>query len=112
MLAQHRGPSDAKPDPSAMGNLFENPDMMQQALQMTKEMSPELLEKLNINNPEEAEMMKNAAEQMASNPELTKQMADMMKNIPPEQLQQMMDLSSRMCGKGGDGSSGPDSVDP
>merc|ERR1712113_1203822 len=111
MLAQHRGPSDAKPDPSAMGNLFENPDMMQQALQMTKEMSPELLEKLNINSPEEADMMKSAAEQMASNPELTKQMADMMKNIPPEQLQQMMNMSSRMRGNGG-GAPSPEGVDP
>merc|ERR1712113_783785 len=90
MLAQHRGPSDAKPDPSAMGNLFENPEMMQQALQMTKEMSPELLEKLNINSPE---------------------VADMMKNIPPEQLQQMMNMSSRMRGNGG-GAPSPEGVDP
>jgi len=94
-------------DPSAMSKLFENPDMMKNAVEMTKQMSKEDLKKLNINSPEEADMMRKAAEQMASNPDLTKQMSEMMKNMPPEQLEQMMNFSSRMRGGGAGGPGGP-----
>jgi len=104
LQSQGGGTAGANPNPAA---LFENPDMIRQAAAMTKNLSPEDLKRMNINSPEEADMMRNAAEQMAANPELMSQMSDMMKNMPPDQLQKMMEMSSKMRGGAsgsGDGS--------
>mmetsp|Transcript_91112 Transcript_91112/g.195379 ORF Transcript_91112/g.195379 Transcript_91112/m.195379 type:complete len:566 (-) Transcript_91112:181-1878(-) len=95
------GPPAGKPDMKNMAQVFENPDMIRQAMEMTKGMSEEDLKRMNIKSPEEADMMRKAAEQMASDPNLTKQMSDMMKNMSPEQMESMMNMSSAMRGGGG-----------
>merc|ERR1719356_2265633 len=69
------------------------------------------LKKLNINSPEEADMMRKAAEQMAADPSLAKQMSNMMKSMPPEQLQRMMELSSQMRSGGAGGATASDGLD-
>jgi len=100
-------------DPAAMSQIFQNPDMIKAAVQMTQSMGDEDLKKMNINNPEEADMMRQAAEQMASNPDLAEQMSSMMKNLKPEDLEQMMNMSAKMKG-GGMGGPGapPGGMDP
>lgn len=90
-------------------NMFDNPDMINQAVEMTKNMSEEDMKKLNINSPEEADMMRKAAAQMAENPDLTKHMSEMMKNMPPEQLKDMMNLR-RGTSSGGGGGLDPSSL--
>jgi len=87
--------------PADINKVFENPELLQQAVNMTKDMSEDDLKKLNINSKEEADMMRKAAEQMAADPNLTKQMSDMMKNMNPDQLKEMMELSSSMRGAAG-----------
>uniref|UniRef100_A0A7S2L8W5 STI1 domain-containing protein n=1 Tax=Zooxanthella nutricula TaxID=1333877 RepID=A0A7S2L8W5_9DINO len=90
-----------------------SPPQMHEAVEMMKNLSPEDLKRLNINSPEEANMMRSAAEQMASNPELTKQMSEMMKNMPPEQMQSMMNMSAKMRGGGlGGNAASSGDVDP
>jgi len=83
--------------------MFESPEVLQQAINMTKNVSNDDMERFNLGSPDQADMMRRAAEQMASNPDLTKQMSEMMKNMPPEQLQSMMDMSAQMRGGGGPG---------
>merc|ERR1740129_496811 len=97
-------------DMSQMSKVLENPDMIKQAVEMTKNMKDEDLEKLNLGNGEAA-MMRQAAEQMAANPELAEQMSSMMKNMPPEQMSKLMEMSSQMRG-GGAGNGGGDPTDP
>lgn len=92
-----------KPD---MSKMFDNPEMIQQAAEMTKNLSEEDLKRMNINSPEEADMMRKAAEQMAADPNLTKQMSEMMKNMGPEQMESMMEMSRSMGGMGGMGGGG------
>lgn len=86
---------------SAMNSMFENPDMIKQAAEMAKGMSEDDLKKMGVDNPEEADMMKKAAEQMAANPDMMKQVSEMMKNMPPEQMESMMKMSAQMRGGGG-----------
>jgi len=86
-------------DMSQMSKVLENPEMIQQAVEMTKNMKEEDLAKLNLGNGE-ADMMRQAAEQMAANPDLAQQMSDMMKNMPPDQMAKMMEMSSQMRGGG------------
>lgn len=88
-------------DPSSMNKVFENPAMLQQAVNMTKDMSEDDLKKLNIHSKEQADMMRQAAEQMAADPNLTKQMSEMMKNMSPKQMEEIMSLSGSMKGAGG-----------
>jgi len=100
-------PDMSKGDLSSMSSVFENPDMMQHVAEMAK--SQEGVD------PEQADMMRKAAEQIQQNPELGKQMSEMIKNMPPEQMQKMMEMSAAMKGRGkgqggGGGDGGP--VDP
>jgi len=105
MLSKHyeSRQSGKAADPEAFSKIFENPDLIQQAVAMTKDMSDDDLKKLNINNVEEADVMRKAAEQMAADPNLVSQMAGMMKSMPPEQLQSMMEMSSQMRNRRGNG---------
>lgn len=112
ILTQRYGAMGEHTDPAGLNKLFDNPEMIQQAVEMTKGMSEDDLKKMNINSPEEADMMRKAAEQMASNPDLTKQISEMMKNMPPEQLQSMMDLSARMRGGTAGGMPSSAGMDP
>jgi len=89
----------------AMTAMFDNPELLQQAAAMTKNMNEEDLKKLNINSKDQADMMRSAMEQMASDPNLTKQMSEMMKSMGPQQLDEMMKMSSQM--RGGEGGADP-----
>mmetsp|Transcript_61934 Transcript_61934/g.191763 ORF Transcript_61934/g.191763 Transcript_61934/m.191763 type:complete len:557 (-) Transcript_61934:102-1772(-) len=100
------------PDPAAVSKMFDDPAMLQQAMNMTKDLSEEDLKKMNIHSKEQADMMRQAAEQMASNPELTKGLTDMMKNMSPDQVQEMMKLSGGMRGGGAGGMGPPGNMDP
>jgi len=91
----------AAPSAAAAASMFENPDMMKQAMSMAQNMSDDDLTKMGISNPGEADMMKKAAEQMASNPDMMKQVSDMMKNMDPAQMESMMKMSAGMRGGGG-----------
>lgn len=95
------GPGGVPPDSEQLNNLFENPDAIKNAVEMTKHLSDDDLKRMNINSPEEADMMRRAADQLAADPNLAKQMSSMMKNMPSEQLQKMMELSSQMRGGAG-----------
>merc|ERR1719420_2307448 len=88
--------SAGKPDAKDLHKVFENPEMIKQAVEMTKGMSEEDLKRMNIKSPEEADMMRKAAEQMAADPNLTKQMSEMMKNMSPEQMESMMQMGQSM----------------
>jgi len=100
-------------DPETFGKMFENPEVLQQAISMTKNISDEDMKRFNLGSPDQADMMRRTAEQMASNPGLTKQMSEMMKNMSPEQLESMMAMSSQMRGGGGPaGTSGDDGLGP
>lgn len=92
----------------SMSKVLENPEMMKQVAEMAKNVNPEDVG----GDPEQAEMMRKAAEQLQSNPELGKQMSDMMKNMDPEQLQKMMELSQSMRGSRKEQSSSSDSSSP
>lgn len=97
------GGAGGMPDPSQLSKVFEDPSMLQHAVNMTKDMSDEDLKRMNIKSKEEADMMRSAAERMAADPDLAKGLSDMMKNISPEQMQEMMKLSGSMRGGGADG---------
>jgi len=85
-------------DMSSMSSVFENPEMMQHVAEMAKHQEGV--------DPEQAAMMRQAAEQIQQNPELGKQMSEMMKNMDPEQMQKMMEMSQGMRGGGGGGGGG------
>mmetsp|Transcript_114647 Transcript_114647/g.319264 ORF Transcript_114647/g.319264 Transcript_114647/m.319264 type:complete len:577 (+) Transcript_114647:197-1927(+) len=104
MLAQRcagAGGGSAPPGDAAWGRMFDDPEMIQRAVGMTKDMSEEDLKKLNIHSKEQADMMRQAAESMAADPNLAKQFSEMMKNMSPGQVQEMMDLSSKVRGGAG-----------
>lgn len=87
-------------DMSAMSKALEDPEMVKRVAEMAKTYGD-----ATGADPEEAAMMKQAAEQLAANPEMGKQMAEMMKNMPPEQMQKMMEMSAKMRqNKSGDAS--------
>mmetsp|Transcript_53631 Transcript_53631/g.114513 ORF Transcript_53631/g.114513 Transcript_53631/m.114513 type:complete len:554 (+) Transcript_53631:306-1967(+) len=89
-----------------------SPEMMTQALNMTKNLTPEQLKAMNINSPQEAEMMQQTAAQLQSNPEMMDMMMNMMKNMDEKQMQDMMKMSAGMRGASGAGA-GPDGqMDP
>jgi len=95
------GGAPAMPSGSDASALFENPEMLQQAVSMTQGMSDDDLGRLGIKGAEEGKAMREAAAQMASNPDMMKSMSEMMKNMGPEQMQSMMDMSAKMRGGGG-----------
>jgi len=102
LLSKEGMPADSMAN---MSKVFENPDMMKQVAEMAKNVSTEDVG----GDPEQAEMMRKAAEQLQANPELGKQMSDMMKNMPPDQLQKMMELSQSMRKGKSEGSASSDS---
>lgn len=83
-----------------------SPEMIKEALNMTKNLTPEQLKAMNIGSPEDAEMMAKTAQQLQSNPEMMDMMTNMMSNMTPEQMQDMMNMSSRFRGAGGAGPDG------
>jgi len=97
------GSSSAAARQKDWSKMLDDPEMIQQAMNMTADMSEEDLKRLNINSKEQADMMRMAAEQMAADPSLTQQLSTMMKNMPPEQVQEMMELSSKMRSGGASG---------
>merc|ERR1719491_1731322 len=86
-------------DMSSMSSVFENPEMMQHVAEMARHQEGV--------DPEQAAMMRQAAEQIQQNPELGKQMSEMVKNMDPEQMQKMMAMSANMRGGMSQGSDGP-----
>jgi len=78
-----------------------SPDMISQALNMTKTMTPDQLKAMNIGSPEEAEMMQKTAQQLQSNPDMMDMMTKMMQNMDPKQMEDMMNMSSKFRGGGG-----------
>lgn len=111
MLASRNG-GPGVPDPSAFGNggaIDEN--MIQHAMNMTKDMSDDDLAAMNNGNREQADMMRKAVDELSANPDLAKSLSDMMKNMSPEQMQDMMKLSGSMKGGPG-GMASPGSMDP
>jgi len=83
-----------------------SPDMISQALNMTKSLTPDQLKAMNIGSPEEADMMQKTVQQLQSNPDMMDMMTKMMQNMDPKQMEDMMNMSSKFRGGGGGGSGG------
>lgn len=101
------GGAPAMPSPSDASAIFDNPEMLQQAIGMTQGMTDDDLSRLGVSSPEEGKAMREAAAQMASNPEMMRSMSEMMKNMSPEQMENMMNMSAKMRGGAGPGAGGP-----
>lgn len=87
-LLSQRGGDYAKM--SQMSEMLDNPEMMKMATEMAKNMG-------NMgDNPDQAEVMRKAAEQLQANPDMGAQMSSMFQNMQPDSFDSMMNDPNMM----------------
>jgi len=90
----------------AMDSMAKNPEMLNQASQMMKNMSPEDIARMCPG--QDPEMMKQSLKMMEENPDMIKQSMEAMKAMPEDERRKMLETAKSKRAGGMGGAGGPD----